>query len=168
MAFEAVNKMHADGDLPAELGADQLADQYITAAKKGILKTISKMGISTLRSYHAAQQFEAIGLDHDVVRQYFTGTASRIEGIGLDTIAARGPGTASGGLRPRATPRRLDLDFGGEYHFRLDGENHLWNPTRSPGSSTPWCRTTRKPTPIMPGRSTNRGAICARSAGFSN
>ena len=63
LAFEAIQKLHADGDLPPDVAIDQLTDQYITAVKKGILKTISKMGISTLRSYHAAQQFEAVGLE---------------------------------------------------------------------------------------------------------
>ena len=128
LAFEAIDKMRADGDLPADLGADQLVDQYITAAKKGILKTISKMGISTLRSYHAAQQFEAVGLNHEVVRQYFTGTASRIEGVGLDVLAGEALARHRAAFRRRAAAA-LDLDFGGEYHFRLDGENHLWNPT---------------------------------------
>ena len=128
MAFEAIHKMHADGDLPAELGADQLADQYITAVKKGILKTISKMGISTLRSYHAAQQFEAVGLNHDVVRQYFTGTASRIEGADLDALAAEALARHRDAFGRREAAA-LDLDYGGDYHFRLDGENHLWNPT---------------------------------------
>ena len=128
MAFEAIHKMHSDGDLPAELAADQLADQYITAVKKGILKTISKMGISTLRSYHAAQQFEAVGLNHDVVRQYFTGTASRIEGADLDAVAAEAVARHRTAFGPREAAA-LDLDYGGDYHYRLDGENHLWNPT---------------------------------------
>ena len=132
MAFEAIHKMHADGDLPAELAADQLADQYITAVKKGILKTISKMGISTLRSYHAAQQFEAVGLNHDVVRQYFTGTASRIEGADLDAVAAEALARHRAAFGPREAAA-LDLDYGGDYHYRLDGENHLWNPTTVTG-----------------------------------
>ena len=92
--------MHADGDLPADVPLDQLVDQYITAVKKGILKTMSKMGISTLRSYHAAQQFEAVGLDRDVVDKYFTGTASRIEGVGLDVIAREALARHRVGLRP--------------------------------------------------------------------
>ncbi len=87
LAFEALNKLYADGDLPQDAPVDQLADQYITAVKKGILKTISKMGISTLRSYHAAQQFEAVGLNHDLVDKYFTGTPSRIQGSDLGVIA---------------------------------------------------------------------------------
>ena len=95
LAFEAIQKLHADGDLPQDVGIDQLTDQYITAVKKGILKTISKMGISTLRSYHAAQQFEAVGLSRAVIDAYFTGTPSRIEGCGLEVIARRGDSAAS-------------------------------------------------------------------------
>ncbi len=127
LAFEAVEKLHADGDLPPEMPADQLVDQYITAVKKGILKTISKMGISTLRSYHAAQQFEAVGLNHAVIDRYFTGTPSRIEGCGLDVIAREALERRRASLELRA-PGRLDLDFGGEYQIRCDGEKHLWNP----------------------------------------
>jgi len=127
LAFEAVQKLHFEGDLPQNLAVDQLVDRYITAVKKGILKTISKMGISTLRSYHAAQQFEAIGLSHDVIDRYFTGTASRIAGSTLDVIAREALDRHRKGLEP-PKPGELDLDYGGEYHFRLDGEKHLWNP----------------------------------------
>ena len=116
---------------------EQLTDHYITAVKKGILKTMSKMGISTLRSYHAAQQFEAVGFSREVVDKYFTGTASRIEGVGLDVIAREALAAAPRRPSSRACPAALELDFGGEYQYRLDGENHLWNPDdRSPSSST--------------------------------
>jgi len=127
LAFEAIQKLHADGDLPADIAVDQAIDQYITAAKKGILKTISKMGISTLRSYHAAQQFEAVGLNRAVIDKYFAGTASRIEGCGLDAIAREALARHRAGFQPPA-PGSLELEFGGEYHYRLDGEKHLWNP----------------------------------------
>ncbi len=127
MAFDAIGKLHAAGDLPEQLELDQLGDQYITAVKKGILKTMSKMGISTLRSYHAAQQFEAIGLTRELVDEYFTGTASRIEGIGLDVIAEEALTRHRNAYTPQA-PGSLDLDFDGEYHYRRDGEEHLWNP----------------------------------------
>ena len=127
LAFETIQKLQADGDLPQNAATDQLADQYITAVKKGILKTISKMGISTLRSYHAAQQFEAVGLNRTVIDKYFTGTASRIEGCGLDVIANEALERHRTAYEPLA-PGELELEFGGEYHFRLDGEKHLWNP----------------------------------------
>jgi glutamate synthase domain-containing protein 2/glutamate synthase domain-containing protein 1/glutamate synthase domain-containing protein 3 len=127
MAFDAIQKLYQDGDLPSDADLDVLSDQFITAAKKGILKTMSKMGVSTLRSYHAAQQFEAIGLNHEVIRKYFPGTASRIEGVGLDVIAGETLARHRLAFGPRQ-PGDLELDFEGEYHYRLDGETHLWNP----------------------------------------
>jgi len=127
LAFEVIHKLRQEGELPGDVEPDQLSDHYITAVKKGILKTMSKMGISTLRSYHAAQQFEAVGLKRDVVDRYFTGTASRIEGAGLDEIAREALDRHTAAFSPRA-PGQLDLDFEGEYHYRLDGEQHLWNP----------------------------------------
>jgi glutamate synthase (NADPH) large chain len=128
LAFESIYKLRREGDLPQDVAVDQLVDQYITAVKKGILKTISKMGISTLRSYHAAQQFEAVGLGPDVISRYFTNTPSRIAGADLNTIASEALSRHREGFDPRQTGK-LELDYGGEYHFRLDGENHLWNPT---------------------------------------
>jgi glutamate synthase (NADPH/NADH) large chain len=128
LAFETIHKLRRDGDLPQDFELDQLFDQYVTAVKKGILKTMSKMGISTLRSYHAAQQFEAVGLNHDVVERYFPGTASRIEGADLETVAREVLIRHRAAFGPRP-PGSLDLDFGGEYHYRRDGEKHLWNPT---------------------------------------
>jgi len=127
MAFEAIGKLRHDGDLPDDCEPEQLCDHYITAVKKGILKTMSKMGISTLRSYHSAQQFEAIGLDRQVVGRCFAGTASRIEGVGFEVIAAEALARHRAAFQPQS-PAALELDFGGEYHFRLDGEQHLWNP----------------------------------------
>jgi glutamate synthase (NADPH/NADH) large chain len=128
LAFEAVYKLHAQGDLPQDLEITQLVDQYITAIKKGILKTMSKMGISTLRSYHAAQQFEAVGLCRDVIDKYFKGTASRIGGAGLEVLAREALARHKTAFQPR-NPAALELDYGGEYHYRVDGERHLWNPT---------------------------------------
>jgi glutamate synthase domain-containing protein 2/glutamate synthase domain-containing protein 1/glutamate synthase domain-containing protein 3 len=130
MAFESIQKLHADGyfnDDNEDIDAEQLSDQYITAVKKGLLKTMSKMGISTLRSYHSAQQFEAIGLSSDLVNTYFTGTASRIEGISLETIAGETLTRHKKAFGPRE-PAELDLIHEGEYQFRRDGEFHYWNP----------------------------------------
>jgi glutamate synthase domain-containing protein 2/glutamate synthase domain-containing protein 1/glutamate synthase domain-containing protein 3 len=127
LAFETIQKLHADGDLPADVPADVLTDQYITAVKKGILKTISKMGISTLRSYQFAQQFEAVGLDPSLIDRYFTGTPSRIGGSDLGVIAREAIQRHRTAFQP-LQPAALELDFGGEYQFRLDGEKHLWNP----------------------------------------
>jgi glutamate synthase (NADPH/NADH) large chain len=128
LAFEAIHKLRKEGDLPQDLELEQLGDQYITAVKKGILKTMSKMGISTLRSYHGAQQFEAVGLGREVIDPYFTGTVSRIEGAGLEVIAREAMARHRAAFGPRE-PGSLELDFGGEYHHRLDGEAHQWNPT---------------------------------------
>jgi len=127
LAFDALSEMLRRGDLPDEIEPEHLVDHYIAAVKKGILKTMSKMGISTLRSYRSAQLFECIGIDREVVDTYMAGTTSRIGGVGLATLAGEA-------LQRHAVafaepgPGELELDFGGEYHFRLDGEHHLWNP----------------------------------------
>ena len=100
---------------------------YLKALNKGILKVISKMGISTIQSYRGAQIFEAIGLEPGFVDRYFTWTASRIGGVGIDVIADEVKQRHT-----RAFPARLpasgDLDSGGEYRWRRDGELHLFNP----------------------------------------
>jgi glutamate synthase domain-containing protein 2/glutamate synthase domain-containing protein 1/glutamate synthase domain-containing protein 3 len=128
LAFEALDELHRLGELPETMEPTQIADNYIAAAKKGILKTMSKMGISTLRSYAGAQLFEAIGLSHDLIDEYFTGTSSRIGGIGLEQIAQEAIEHHKSAFQQRPTGA-LELDFGGEYHFRHGGEQHLWNPT---------------------------------------
>ncbi|MHC4120653.1 MAG: glutamate synthase large subunit, partial [Planctomycetota bacterium] len=127
LAFESLDELHRQDELPGQMEPSQIADNYIAAIKKGILKTMSKMGISTLRSYHGAQLFEAIGLSSSLVDEYFTGTSSRIGGIGLREIAqeALARHEYAFGERPSGS---LELDFGGEYHFRQTGEQHLWNP----------------------------------------
>jgi glutamate synthase domain-containing protein 2/glutamate synthase domain-containing protein 3 len=127
LAFEAIHKLALDGLLPENDDLAQLSDQYITAVKKGILKTMSKMGISTLRSYHSAQQFEAVGLNRELVDAYFTGTASRIGGVGLDMIARETLQRHAEAFGPR-DPGSLDLGHEGEYQYRTDGELHRWDP----------------------------------------
>ena len=128
MVFESLDDLHRQDELPTKTESIQIADNYIAAIKKGILKTMSKMGISTLRSYTGAQLFEVIGLDRFVVDEYFTGTSSRIAGIGLKEVAQEALARHKSAFeqRPAGT---LELDFGGEYHFRQTGERHLWNPT---------------------------------------
>ena len=128
IVFESLNHMQQQGDIPQTMEASQIASNYIAAIKKGILKTMSKMGISTLRSYFNAQLFEAIGIDKNVIDKYFTGTSSRIGGIGLEQIAADIRTRYREAYSPRK-PGSLELDFGGDYHYRIDGERHLWNPT---------------------------------------
>jgi glutamate synthase (NADPH/NADH) large chain len=100
---------------------------YIKAIDKGLLKTFSKMGISTLQSYRGAQVFEAIGLSKKLVDQYFTGTASRIEGIGLDVIAEEAIQKHRYAFQP-LTESDTELAVGGNYQFRVRGEYHLFNP----------------------------------------
>src|SRR5205823_13168428 len=100
---------------------------YMKAVDKGILKVMTKMGISTLQSYRGAQIFEAIGLNSEVVERYFTWTASRIEGVGLDVIAREA------GLRHEhaymvSPSLDGDLDVGGQYQWRRRGEHHAYNP----------------------------------------
>ncbi|MFB0555585.1 MAG: glutamate synthase large subunit [Phycisphaerae bacterium] len=127
LALETLNELQRQGELPADMEASQIADNYIAAVKKGILKTMSKMGISTLRSYTGAQLFESIGLNRSFVDEYFTGTSSRISGIGLREIVRES--IARCNLAFQQHPFGVqELDFGGEYHFRHNGERHLWNP----------------------------------------
>ena len=94
------------------------------AVDKGLLKVMSKMGISTLRSYRSGQLFEAVGLNSDIIKEYFTGTASRINGIGLKEIEHEAL------MRRKAADEHNYnmLSSGGQYHYRKDGENHLWTP----------------------------------------
>jgi glutamate synthase (NADPH/NADH) large chain len=128
LAFETLNYLHHEAELPADMEPSQIADNYIAAIKKGILKTISKMGISALRSYTGAQLFEAIGLNRSLVDEYFTGTSSRIGGIGLAEVAQEASARHKAAFQQRPLGA-IELDFGGEYHFRHSGEGHLWNPT---------------------------------------
>ena len=101
---------------------------YIKAVNKGVVKVISKMGISTIQSYCGAQIFEAIGLDQDVVDKYFTWTPSRICGHRHRRGGARGAPRATGRPSAPAGSPRHELDAGGKYKWRHDGEHHLFNP----------------------------------------
>lgn len=104
-------------------------NNYIKAVGKGVLKVMSKMGISTVASYTGAQIFEAIGLSAELVDEYFTGTVSRLGGIGLDQVAeeTRIRHARAYPLRPEEQAHR-DLEYGGEYQWRREGEYHLFNP----------------------------------------
>ena len=122
--FETIDELLAEGRMPGESTRRGRAER-VKAIGKGLLKTISKMGISTIQCYRGAQIFEAVGLEKHVVERYFAGTASRIGGIGLDVMAQRGAGP------PRARlpgPHEDLLPVGGVYAWRRDGEYHLWNP----------------------------------------
>jgi glutamate synthase domain-containing protein 2/glutamate synthase domain-containing protein 3 len=128
LAFETLDELKKHGELGPAMEAVQIADNYIAAVKKGILKTMSKMGISTLRSYTGAQLFEAIGLNKSIIDRYFRGTSSRIGGIGLEELAREALEKHSSTFEHRPL-LALDLDFGGEYNYRRTGERHFWNPT---------------------------------------
>jgi glutamate synthase domain-containing protein 2 len=106
---------------------EQAVRHYIKALNKGILKVMSKMGISTLQSYCGAQIFEAIGLEPAFVDRYFTWTASRIGGVGIDVIAQEVKRRHERAF-PSRRPAESDLESGGEYRWRRDGELHLFNP----------------------------------------
>ncbi len=128
MAFETIEDMADRGQLPGVPLADGIAS-YIKAASKGVLKVMSKMGISTIASYTGAQVFEVIGLSQDLVAQHFTGTPSRLGGIGLDQLAADVASRHRTAYpdRPELRAHR-ELEVGGEYQWRREGEYHLFNP----------------------------------------
>jgi glutamate synthase domain-containing protein 2 len=100
---------------------------YKKSINKGLLKVFSKMGISTLQSYRGAQIFEALGLSKPLIDKYFTGTASRIEGVGLDVLAEEARRKHEYAFKP-ITESETELDLGGNYQFRVNGEYHLLNP----------------------------------------
>jgi glutamate synthase (ferredoxin) len=126
LAFETLDGMIRDEMLP-NVDHKIACMNFAKAATKGVVKVMSKMGISAVQSYHGAQVFEAVGLRQDVIDHYFTGTASRIGGIGLDVIAEEVlmRHRAAYAERPVATPV---LPTGGQYQWRSDGEFHLFNP----------------------------------------
>ncbi|MCK5580763.1 MAG: glutamate synthase large subunit [Candidatus Omnitrophica bacterium] len=127
LAFETVADMANRGALDPEVGVDRAVANYIKALCKGLLKVMSKMGISTLRSYRGAQVFEAVGLNQEVIEKYFTGTASRIEGIGLEEIAAEAKMRYDAAYENLPVKTKI-LPDGGQYAYRKDGERHLWTP----------------------------------------
>ena len=128
LAYETIEAMHAQGQLEdPSLSLGEAQDNFQKALRKGVLKVMSKMGISTVQSYHGAQIFEAIGLASDVVDQYFTGTTSQIEGVNLETLADEALEKHRYAYRP-VSEDVTELPVGGEYQFRLRGEQHLLNP----------------------------------------
>ncbi|TGQ39614.1 MULTISPECIES: glutamate synthase large subunit [unclassified Mesorhizobium] len=127
LAFDTLLDMHKRGELPAEVDEYEVVSRYIKSIGKGILKVMSKMGISTYQSYCGAQIFDAIGLRSDFVQKYFTGTATLIEGVGLDEIAAETVSRHTDGFGNDPVLRN-SLEVGGEYMFRMRGEAHIWSP----------------------------------------
>jgi glutamate synthase (ferredoxin) len=126
LAFESLDGMIRD-NLLTNVDHKLACANFAKAATKGVVKVMSKMGISAVQSYHGAQVFEAVGLRQDLIDQYFTGTASRVGGVGLDVIAEESL------MRHRAAfPERAvtgpALPAGGQYQWRADGEFHVFNP----------------------------------------
>ena len=128
LALDSIDDMIAGGQLEG-VTPRQARQHYLKALCKGVLKVMSKMGISTVASYTGAQVFEAIGLDRSVVEEYFTGTPSRIGGVGLDVLAAEVAARHASAHPDRPTSRaHRELEVGGEYQWRREGEHHLFNP----------------------------------------
>ncbi len=127
LAIETLEDLALRGYLPEGISTTIAVRNFIKALDKGLLKTFSKMGISTLQSYRGAQVFEAIGLSGSLVDSYFAGTTSRIDGIGLDAIAREVQMRHEHAFRPM-TDSETELSVGGAYHYRMGGEYHLLNP----------------------------------------
>jgi glutamate synthase (NADPH/NADH) large chain len=126
LAFETLDDM-IRMEILTGIDHRKAVNHYTKAVKKGVLKVMSKMGISTLQSYRGAQIFEAVGLDQKFVDAYFTNTPSRIGGIGFDEIAQETIGRHRHAF-PARPVRMPDLDWGGQYQWRQDGEYHMYNP----------------------------------------
>ncbi|WP_341228585.1 glutamate synthase large subunit [uncultured Arcticibacterium sp.] len=128
LAFETLTKMNASGQIDGEFTDKELYKNYIKAVDKELLKIFSKMGISTLQSYQGAQIFECLGLNKTVVDKYFTGTVSRIGGLGINDIAKEVI------VRHRVAYPKIEkdsvkrLEVGGVYQWKQRGEKHMFNP----------------------------------------
>ena len=127
LALSSIRDMKETGKLQTDLHEDQLKKNYVKAVNDGLLKVFSKMGISTLQSYQGAQIFEILGLNKEVVDKYFTGTISRIEGMGLDEIAWEALAKHFFAFSKKDIPVNR-LPVGGIYQWKRKGEFHLFNP----------------------------------------
>src|SRR5512145_2779651 len=125
LVFESLVDMERDNYLPEGLDAQTAEGKFIKAINKGLLKIFSKMGISTVQSYCGAQIFEAIGLNRELIDRYFTGTPSRVEGVGIREIGEETLRRHRIAYEPAPI---MQLDFGGEIHYRVQGEHHNWSP----------------------------------------
>jgi glutamate synthase (NADPH) large chain len=125
LAMESLAAMHAE--LPGDLSADKAIYNYVKAIGKGLSKIMSKMGVSTYMSYCGAQLFEAIGLNTPTIAKYFTGTPSRVEGIGIFEIAEEAIRMHTSAFSNDPVLATM-LDAGGEYAWRTRGEDHMWSP----------------------------------------
>ena len=128
MAFESIEDMVERGVL-GDIDFETARNNYVKAAGKGVLKVMSKMGISTVASYTGAQLFQVIGLDQDTVDEFFSGMNSQLGGVGLDEIAADVATRHALAFNDRPSERaHRELPVGGEYQWRREGEYHLFNP----------------------------------------
>ena len=128
LALETVEDLVRRG-IVTETTPERAMRNLVKALGKGVLKVMSKMGVSTVASYRGAQIFEAIGLSREVVDAYFQGTASRLDGVGLDVIAAEVAARHQVAYPPTGiSPAHRRLDVGGEYQWRREGEPHLFDP----------------------------------------
>jgi len=127
LAFASINKMVVEGTLVTKLDLKYLIKNYVKSVNEGLLKVFSKMGISTLQSYHGAQVFEIVGFQQSVVEKYFAGTVSRIGGMGLDEIAQEALIKHFAGFKSKNVSSKL-LPEGGVYQWKRTGEPHLFNP----------------------------------------
>ncbi len=127
LVFDAMRDLVREGHI--DLSPRKAAKNYMKAAGKGVLKIMSKMGISTVASYTGAQVFESIGLSQELVDEYFTGTTTRLGGVGLDVLAAEVSAHHERAFPDRPAERaHRELETGGEYQWRREGEYHLFNP----------------------------------------
>jgi glutamate synthase (NADPH) large chain len=127
LALETLEEMRENGHFPAGFTREKVLTNYMKAMDKGLLKIFSKMGISTLQSYQGAQICEAVGLNRALVERYFTGTASRIEGVSMEVLAREARMKHEYALK-HPGESETELRVGGEYQFRVGGERHLLNP----------------------------------------
>jgi glutamate synthase (NADPH) large chain len=127
LAIETIEDLQRHRFMPEKITFDVALQNYTKSINKGLLKVLSKMGISTLQSYQGAQAFEAVGLSKSLVEQYFTGTPSRIEGVDLDVLAREVKMRHDFAFHG-VTDSELELETGGQYYYRADGEYHSINP----------------------------------------
>jgi glutamate synthase (NADPH) large chain len=126
LAFETIHDQVKLGMIQGT--AYEAEKKYAKAVAKGIVKVISKMGISTIQSYHGAQVFEAVGLNQDFIDEYFTWTATRVGGVGIDVVAKEARLRHERGFPPKRPIVHRSLPAGGQYQYRQGGEHHLFNP----------------------------------------
>ncbi|MCK5738796.1 glutamate synthase subunit alpha, partial [bacterium] len=127
LAFSTVRELAVQHLLDEPKTPDLAIDAYITAIRKGLLKTLSRMGISTIHSFFGSQIFEAVGLSRELVDRYFCGTPTRIQGIGLGELVREANLRHQNAFPTQGNPDKL-LDVGGNYQVRFGGEKHMWTP----------------------------------------